>query len=648
MKLTSILLFILPLIYSCKNKALDEALDQAQKNRSELEKVIDHFRISGDKQKLEATYFLIENMNNKYSLEGKSLEVYFNVYSDIVKIFNSGIRENHKLDSIAGVKIDSLEAYYGPINYNNLDNKPDLQNIKANQLIENIDLAFEVWRKKPWAKHVSFEQFCDYILPYRVANEPMQAWRPYLYNKYKFLTDSLKTPNDPKEITRKVCDYIIKDWKRLDNFDKCSYYPGIISLDSYKGGICENHYLFLTALLRSLGVAIAIDNTPQWRNYPGQHSWLMLIDITGKPIFFNPGNPKYNYTNKVTMGSTGTTTKVYRKSFKINKISLPESIDNTEMHFGYFTNKTLQDVTSEYQYEQINLIIPVKNPVSKIMYLTTFGSAYQTVAIAWAKIDNNKSVFNNLGYPAVYLPVIVENDHENPIQNPILVRSSSEQVILNPDTANKITVKLTSKFPMSDSMVLFAKEIIGSKFQGSNTLDFNNVEDLYTIKEVNNAFEEVSITNTKQYRYVRFQQANNTRINIAEIEFYNNNSIIKGKPIGFGKTIKGTYYSPFDNDIKSVLTSSPQSWVGLDFGKPATIDKIKYLIRNDLNTIEPGDIYELFYFNNNWFSLGRIIAENTFIEYTNVPKNALLVLRNISKGKDERIFTYENGKQVWW
>ena len=37
-----------------------------------------------------------------------------------------------------------------------------------------------------------------------------------------------------------------------------------------------------------------------------------------------------------------------------------------------------------------------------------------------------------------------------------------------------------------------------------------------------------------------------------------------------------------------------------------------------------------------------------YLEYDNVPDNALLLLRNLTKGKEERIFTYEDGKQVWW
>lgn len=30
------------------------------------------------------------------------------------------------------------------------------------------------------------------------------------------------------------------------------------------------------------------------------------------------------------------------------------------------------------------------------------------------------------------------------------------------------------------------------------------------------------------------------------------------------------------------------------------------------------------------------------------PSNALFRLRNLTRGKEERIFTYDNGEQVWW
>jgi hypothetical protein len=107
----------------------------------------------------------------------------------------------------------------------------------------------------------------------------------------------------------------------------------------------------------------------------------------------------------------------------------------------------------------------------------------------------------------------------------------------------------------------------------------------------------------------------------------------------------------FDGDV---LTSfdAPQGrgcWVGLDMGKPVKVDHIIYYGRGDGNGIEIGDEYELRYWNGeNWESVGWQIAKNVYVEFKGVPQNALYHLRNHTKGTDERIFTFEKGKQVWW
>ena len=64
--------------------------------------------------------------------------------------------------------------------------------------------------------------------------------------------------------------------------------------------------------------------------------------------------------------------------------------------------------------------------------------------------------------------------------------------------------------------------------------------------------------------------------------------------------------------------------------------------------IEQGKNYELFYWDNEWVSLGQTIADSYILEYPNVPSNALYWLHCVDETKDERIFTYENGKQVFW
>jgi hypothetical protein len=58
--------------------------------------------------------------------------------------------------------------------------------------------------------------------------------------------------------------------------------------------------------------------------------------------------------------------------------------------------------------------------------------------------------------------------------------------------------------------------------------------------------------------------------------------------------------------------------------------------------------YELFYMDDDWISLGVKEATGDSITFDKIPENALLWLRNLDEGKEERIFTLENGKQIWW
>lgn len=41
------------------------------------------------------------------------------------------------------------------------------------------------------------------------------------------------------------------------------------------------------------------------------------------------------------------------------------------------------------------------------------------------------------------------------------------------------------------------------------------------------------------------------------------------------------------------------------------------------------------------------IASERYLDFNNVPKNALLWLRNLSHGKEEQVFWMENGKQIF-
>lgn len=86
---------------------------------------------------------------------------------------------------------------------------------------------------------------------------------------------------------------------------------------------------------------------------------------------------------------------------------------------------------------------------------------------------------------------------------------------------------------------------------------------------------------------------------------------------------------------------------GLDLGRKVRVDRIVYTPRNRDNYVRPDDLYELFYCDKDWKSAGKIKATADSLVFRDIPVNTVLLLRNHTRGLDERIFIYENGSQLW-
>jgi hypothetical protein len=127
---------------------------------------------------------------------------------------------------------------------------------------------------------------------------------------------------------------------------------------------------------------------------------------------------------------------------------------------------------------------------------------------------------------------------------------------------------------------------------------------------------------------------------------------VQGKTFGY-KSVPDSYDSAvfryaFDNNIRTNFNAPRGSWVAIDAGKPVKLSEVRYLIRNHLNIIEPGDSYTLYYLNKEWHEIATKTAGDYFVEFDSVPASALLWLHNNTKGKEEKVFLYENGQQVFW
>ncbi len=213
-----VLLFFL-LFLSCSPKMgevhipgdVEEALVLAEENREELEKVISHFsKHEEDSLKLRSALFLISNMplHSSVLMKNKSTNLMPYIKMADKKLFEifkdqrqDSLQSESFLDEVDKIK-DFVQAkmarvnfkekivYYGPIS--------DVKVFDARFLTEHIEHAFTL-RELPMVSQLSFQDFCDYILPYRLIDQKVitQTGKDYHAIFYKYLKTSA---NDEAEI----------------------------------------------------------------------------------------------------------------------------------------------------------------------------------------------------------------------------------------------------------------------------------------------------------------------------------------------------------------------------------------------------------------------------------------------------------------
>lgn len=75
-------------------------------------------------------------------------------------------------------------------------------------------------------------------------------------------------------------------------------------------------------------------------------------------------------------------------------------------------------------------------------------------------------------------------------------------------------------------------------------------------------------------------------------------------------------------------------FVVLDLGEPKQIAKVEFYPRNDDNKIVTGELYELFYWDKKWISLGKQYAEDNKLIYQIFHGNLFFVFITIHEEKN--------------
>lgn len=646
------------LLASCTEKtALDKALSSAKENRSELQKVLKHY--ANDSLKLEAAKFLISNMPGSYASDSSLQTVYapfYKIYDDVRKKYN------YEINKKCGEEIDSLWQVFCFVYSDELmaKNRNDAEYLNASTIISEIELAFKAWKENVYTQNCSFQEFCEYILPYRRENGlVIDKSRERYFQRHH--TDFYTTHG--KNVIEET-DSLLFLYKDIVH---SPYYVPLIPIlnastfEHIKTGTCEQRCWFNSLLLSSLGMAAAIDFVPVWGNRNGGHSWNVII-VNGESYafeaFWDEDRWKYKriYNNKSYDSLWGKfrLPKVYRKTFsnhaegpmadsRIARVDIP----------SLFLNEKKKDVSSEY-FETQDIRVELSNdsihPIPGYAYLSVYN--YQNwVPVQWGKTENKQVTFSNMGKDIVYLPTYYIKGKSIPAGKPFWLKSDGTQQVLSPNGEKEQVVirNFAGQVPFNENRKNLTS-LKGCELWGMR----NGKKDklLYTINDTLQIEHRLfNINASTPYRFVRLYLPS-IYIALGELSFYSTDKQIKNVKLTSPLTRHNEDEKPemlIDGLSDTAFSGeAPRKYIDFDLNNEYTLSAIGITpyIRSWLGK---SNRYELSYWENGWCPIACKEGSGNYLVFDNVPRKALLRLSHYEKTAKEhhRIFLYEDGKIIW-
>lgn len=591
------------LFFGCSSNKYERAawdvVKQTNGNTDELSRFLEHYKSVGDKEKYEAACFMVANMVDKFSLKGER------------QIFDCCI-------------------------------------VKSDSLICSLEQSFEIRETTPFLQQYDFNQFLEYIIPYRIADEPLEYYWKSDVGNYFMTEEKDDIIEAAKEINSQVRIKL-----SADNYgNELQSYSDVMSS---RYGKCDDRTMLLVMALRANGIPAAYEFVPCWGSSNNGHSFVSII-LPNDSIY-----PLQN-TDEISGESYlhRKTPKVYRKMYSKQMFFKDKSFSP-----DMFRYNDIMDVTELHKIGKREVKANIANNKDEYYYLSVFSPSgwmpvaksssgrFEYIGTGTRTLGSDEAVEAiGLGDGILYLPISYLDDGKVvPVGNPLVVSDSSVREI-TPDTTKRESVTLTRKYPLNTRIVNFARSMRFGVFEAANKKDFSDAVEIHKITDLpESRLQTVKLSLDKPYRYVRYRRPKGT-FSIAELRLLDNDrNVLPYTPVACDAiTDDKDTDKVFDNDPLTYyeLKANLDLWVGVDLKKANDFAFIEFAPRNDDNSVFPGNVYELFYWNDEWISLGVQEAADYDISFDNVPQNALLWLRNLTKGREERPFTYEDGRQIWW
>lgn len=633
------------MLWTCTDSPADEnlkfALSSAGQNRHTLESVLSEYET--ESEKYAAARFVIENMPGHCSYMGNEIH---NYYDCALSLMKSDLSPKTQRDSL-------LTLTKGQ--YSLLEQKiiQDVKIVTSDFLIFNIEEAYNNWKNGRWARILNFDQFCEWLLPYKcVELQELDHWRDTLADKFsddlmamKYNDESYYSPFKAVELVR---NEIIRKIKPVGLFTE-SGYPMLSAetISKMTFGRCSDYVNLAVLTYRSLGIPAVIDETPIWGRYRTGHSWYVIMDDKGRElpsewdISSIPGSTFFPYQR---------IPKVYRNTYAINYERVEYQKESKLKHpFSIFQ----KDVSEKY-FRTADVNIPVnklERIVEPYLYIACFsGHGSDWKIVDYGKYKNGIATFRNMGRDILYLILGYDGKELIPVSSPFVLNiDGSIDEIKFSGIRDKLLIR--RKYLETENVVTMKNRILGGVIQASNNFDFSSPINVLTIDSINFC-DKIPINTNTGYRYWRYLAPNGSYGSIAELAFFDEDTVMLcGTPISnIGRNTVEANKAFDDNWLTNFETNQPdENWVGSEFDHEVTIRYVRVVPRGDDNNIHPGDEYELSYWDGNlWIRIEKRVATDNYMIFEDVPQGTLLWLKNHTRGWDERPFVFTEKGIEWW
>ena len=646
---------------SCVDNRLEEALSIAKDNRNELEKVLKHYENEPLKKK--AACFLITNMIGYWepdSMKVAACKEFGEKYDSLSQIYQ------YETNNEWGEKVDSIWERFNAKTYFWINRKKnfDLKTLKAEFLIHEIEMAFKAWSDNVYTRECSFEDFCEYILPYRARNGVLSDQKRFdFYEKHHEYFFSQSGKDFINETDSLLYIYSFVTHSRYYG-TKIPIFT-IRQMEDMRHGLCEDRCWFNVTLFSSLGMATAMDFVPKWANRNESHSWNVLI-VNGNSYAFEPfwdtDRWKYKriYNNKTFDDVWGRfrLSKVFRKTYGAH---IEDILKDTKMDIEnipeLFRDIRKKDVSHEY-FDTVNVTVTLKDipEDERYIYLCTFNTG-QWYPVQWAKIKGKTAVFKGMGRDVVYLPAYYRKGNVVYASAPFLLKQDGRQKTLDATGDNKEIIML--RHNAGDSFHRrnnwHHKKIAGIVLTGDITLQFKSADTICVFPQNSEIYRNTLIVNNKRkWRYVRMALPFHS-IALNELAF-----IAKD-----GKRISNVHFvqqiDTAENGEKPEYVLDEMSGTGfsklgietgyidIDLGNTYELSEVRYIPYHQIQ-LDKGNSYELLFWKEGWQLLDTATFYGEPLIFNKIPQNALFLLRpTVQTGKMScRPFIYVDNEIHWY